>query len=125
MTRYGLLSRELDQLKSKGCYEVFTQDQQSRLIKDCKWSASTDDCLSILIDIKHCLRCITMSFIKQHLLEQQQLTNDVMTCLNDNDRDVIEFLSTRYLTSLDVDDVGMTDEVLDLMAKLNLNEEVN
>ena len=66
-----------------------------------------------------------MSFIKQHLLEQQQLTNDVMTCLNDNDRDVIEFLSTRYLTSLDVDDVGMTDEVLDLMAKLNLNEEVN
>ena len=36
MTRYDLLSRELDQLKSKGCYEVFTQDQQSRLIKDCK-----------------------------------------------------------------------------------------
>ena len=66
-----------------------------------------------------------MSLIKTYLLEQQQLTNDVMTCLNDNDRDLIEFLSTRYLTSLDVDDVGMTDEVLDLMAKLNLNEEVN
>ncbi len=66
-----------------------------------------------------------MSLIKTYLLEQQQLTNDVMTCLNDNDRDLIKFLSNRYLTSLDVDDVGMTDEVLDLMAKLNLNEEVN
>ena len=36
ISRYGLLSRELDQLKEKGCYEVFTKDQQSRLIKDCK-----------------------------------------------------------------------------------------
>ena len=66
-----------------------------------------------------------MSFIKQHLLEQQQLTNDVMTCLNDNDRDLIRFLSTEYLTSLGVDDVGMTDEVLDLMAKLDLHKEEN
>ena len=61
-----------------------------------------------------------MSLIKHYLLENSQSRNDVMSCLNDGDREVIKFLATQYLISLNVDDVGMTDEVLDLMEKLDL-----
>tara|TARA_R100000781_G_scaffold25199_2_gene18647 strand:- start:720 stop:869 length:150 start_codon:yes stop_codon:yes gene_type:complete len=43
-----------------------------------------------------------------------------MSCLNEGDREVIKFLATEYLLGLNVDDVGMTDEVLDLMEKLDL-----
>lgn len=43
-----------------------------------------------------------------------------MSCLNDEDRKTIHFLCNDYLHSLDLDDVGMTDEVLDLMEKLDL-----
>ena len=61
-----------------------------------------------------------MSLIKTQLLEQLQLRNDVMSCLTDEDRETIHFLCNDYLHSLDLDDVGMTDEVLDLMEKLDL-----
>ena len=33
LNRYDLLSRELDQLKQQGRYEVLTKSQQDRLIK--------------------------------------------------------------------------------------------
>ena len=33
MTRYQLLSKELDLLKQQGRYEVLSKDQQDRLIK--------------------------------------------------------------------------------------------
>ena len=63
-----------------------------------------------------------MSLIKTYLLEQLEnsQSGDVMSCLNDGDRAVIKFLATEYLRNLNVDDVGMTDEVLDLMEKLDL-----
>ena len=61
-----------------------------------------------------------MSLIKTYLLENSQSRSDVMSCLNDEDRKTIHFLCNDYLHSLDLDDVGMTDEVLDLMEKLDL-----
>ena len=36
ISRYDLLSRELDLLKQQGRYEVFSQDQQRDIIKDSK-----------------------------------------------------------------------------------------
>ncbi len=36
ISRYDLLSKELDLLKQQGRYEVFTKDQQDRLIKSRK-----------------------------------------------------------------------------------------
>ena len=36
ISRYDLLSRELDLLKQQGRYEVLAKDQQNRLIKSCK-----------------------------------------------------------------------------------------
>ncbi len=62
-----------------------------------------------------------MSLIKTHLLEQQQLLDgDVMSCLNDDDRELVGFLSEFYLENLDDDAVELTDEVYDLMEKLGL-----
>ena len=62
-----------------------------------------------------------MSLIKTHLLEQQQLLDgDVMSCLNDDDRELVGFLSEFYLSNLDDDAVELTDEVYDLMEKLGL-----
>ena len=63
-----------------------------------------------------------MSLIKTYLLEQLEnsQSGDVMSCLNDGDRAVIKFLATEYLRNLNVDDVVMSDEVLDLIEKLDL-----
>ena len=36
LNRYDLLSRELDQLKQQGRYEVLSKDQKDRLIKSRK-----------------------------------------------------------------------------------------
>jgi hypothetical protein len=36
ISRYDLLSRELDLLKQKGHNEVFNQDQQRRIVKNSK-----------------------------------------------------------------------------------------
>ena len=43
-----------------------------------------------------------------------------MSCLNDDDRELVGFLSEFYLSNLDDDAVELTDEVYDLMEKLGL-----
>ena len=43
-----------------------------------------------------------------------------MSCLNDQDKELIQFLVEFYLTNLDDDSVELTDEVYDLLEKLGV-----
>ena len=43
-----------------------------------------------------------------------------MSCLNDKDKDLVKFLSNYYLENLDEDAVELTDEVYDLIDKLEV-----
>ena len=44
-----------------------------------------------------------------------------MSCLNDKDKELVKFLSNYYLENLDEEAVGLTDEVFDLLDKLEVD----
>ena len=48
ISRYDLLSKELDLLKQQGHNEVFNQDQQRRIIKNSKWVLWRETSISLL-----------------------------------------------------------------------------
>ena len=43
-----------------------------------------------------------------------------MSCLNDKDKELVKFLGNFYLQNLDEDTVELTDEVFDLIDKLEI-----
>ena len=43
-----------------------------------------------------------------------------MSCLNDKDKELVKFLGNFYLQNLDEDTVELTDEVFDLIDKLEV-----
>ncbi len=43
-----------------------------------------------------------------------------MSCLSKEDKDLVKFLGNYYLENLDEEAVGLTDEVFDLMDKLEV-----
>ena len=44
-----------------------------------------------------------------------------MSCLTNEDKDLVKFLSNYYLENLDEDAVELTDEVFDLLDKLEVD----
>ena len=48
ISRYDLLSKELDLLKQQGRNEVFNQDQQRRIIENSKWVLWRETSISLL-----------------------------------------------------------------------------
>ena len=66
ISRYDLLSRELDLLKLQGRNEVFSQDQQRDIIKDSKWILWRETITSLFIIVYFLLGSIILILFLCH-----------------------------------------------------------
>ena len=66
ISRYDLLSRELDLLKQQGRYEVFNQDQQRNIAKNSKWVLWRETSISLFIIVYFLLGSIILILFLCH-----------------------------------------------------------
>ena len=66
ISRYDLLSKELDLLKQQGRYEVFSQDQQRDITKNSKWILWRETITSLFIIVYFLLGSIILILFLCH-----------------------------------------------------------